>query len=147
MGAYRKLTHVVHKCDYHIVFTPKYRFRILTGQVSLMLEQDIRSICQWKEVEVAELNIQNDHVHMIVSIPPRVSVSDFMGILKGKTAIKMFKSYPNLKKKPYWGNHFWARGYFVNTVGINEEMIRRYVKYQENKERQEEQDRSDFTLF
>jgi len=84
---------------------------------------------------------------MIVSIPPRVSISDFMGILKGKTAIKMFKSYPNLKKKPYWVNHFWTRGYFVNIVGINEEMIRRYVKYQENKERQEEQDRSDFTLF
>ena len=112
-----------------------------------MLEHDIRSICQWKDAELAELSIQIDHVHMIVSIPPRVSVSDFMGILKGKTAIKMFKSYPNLKKKPYWGNHFWARGYFVNTVGINEEMIRRYVKYQENKERQEEQDRSDFTLF
>jgi putative transposase len=112
-----------------------------------MLEQDIRSICQWKEAELSELSIQIDHVYMIVSIPPRVSVSDFMGILKGKTAIKLFKSYPNLKKKPYWGNHFWARGYFVNTVGINEEMIRRYVKYQENKERQEEQDRSDFTLF
>lgn len=147
MSKYRKLTHVVYKCDYHIVFTPKYRFRILTGQVMSMLEQDIRSICQWKEAELSELSIQIDHVYMIVSIPPRVSVSDFMGILKGKTAIKLFKSYPNLKKKPYWGNHFWARGYFVNTVGINEEMIRRYVKYQENKERQEEQDRSDFTLF
>jgi putative transposase len=98
-----------------------------------MLEQDIRSICQWKDVEVLELNIKNDHVHMIVSIPPRVSVSDFMGILKGK--------------KPYWGNHFWARGYFVNTIGINEEMICRYVKYQENKERDEEKDRTDFTLF
>jgi len=70
-----------------------------------------------------------------------------MGILKGKTAIRMFKSHPNLKKKPYWGNHFWARGYFVNTVGINEEMIRRYVKYQEEEERKMERDRSDFTLF
>jgi putative transposase len=96
---------------------------------------------------VLELNIQNDHVHMIVSIPPRVYVSDFMGVLKGKTATKLFKSYPKMKKKPYWGNHFWARGYFVNTIGINEEMIRRYVKYQENKEREEEQDRTDFTLF
>ena len=112
-----------------------------------MLEQDIRLICQWKEVDIDELNIQLDHVHMIVSVPPRLSISDFMGILKGKTAIKLFKSYPNLKKKPYWGNHFWARGYFVNTVGINEEMIRRYVKYQESEERKYEQDRSDFTLF
>jgi len=68
-------------------------------------------------------------------------------VLKGKTAIRIFKSYPNLKKKPYWGNHFWARGYFVNTVGINEDMIRRYVKYQEEEERKVEQDRSDFTLF
>ena len=112
-----------------------------------MLEHDIRTIADWKDVSVEELNIQKDHVHMIVSIPPKVSVSDFMGILKGKTAIKLFKSYPNLKKKPYWGNHFWARGYFVNTVGLDEEMIRRYVKYQEGEERKAEQDRSDYTLF
>ncbi len=112
-----------------------------------MLEQDIRLICQWKEVEIDELNIRSDHVHMIVSVPPRISISDFMGILKGKTAIKLFKSYPNLKRKPYWGNHFWIRGYFVNTVGINEDMIRRYVKYQEDEERKVEKDRNDFTLF
>jgi putative transposase len=112
-----------------------------------MLEQYIRTICEWKEVVVEEMNIQPDHVHIVVSIPPKVSVSDFMGILKGKTAIKLFKSYPNLKKKPYWGNHFWARGYFVNTVGLDEEMIRRYVKYQEDEERKAEQDRQDFTLF
>jgi len=147
MGKYRKLKHVVYKCDYHIVFTPKYRFRILTGHISAMLEQDIRTISDWKDVVVEGLNIQKDHVHMVVSIPPKVSVSDFMGILKGKTAIKLFKSYPNLKKKPYWGNHFWARGYFVNTVGLDEEMIRRYVKYQEEEERKAEQDRQDFTLF
>jgi putative transposase len=112
-----------------------------------MLEHDIRTIAEWKDVVVEELNIQKDHVHMVVSIPPKVSVSDFMGILKGKTAIKLFKSYPNLKKKPYWGNHFWTRGYFVNTVGLDEEMIRRYVKYQEDEERKAEQDREDFTLF
>ena len=147
MGKYRKLTHVVYKCDYHIVFTPKYRFRILTGDVGSAIEQDLRQVCSWKEVEIDEMSIQVDHVHMVVSIPPRLSVSDFMGVLKGKTAIRIFKSYPNLKKKPYWGNHFWARGYFVNTVGINEEMIRRYVKYQEEEERKVERDRSDFTLF
>ncbi len=112
-----------------------------------MLEQDIRLICQWKEVEIDELNIQSDHAHMIVSVPPKIAISDFMGILKGKTAIKLFKSYPNLKRKPYWGNHFWTRGYFVNTVGINEDMIRRYVEYQEDEERKVEKDRNDFTLF
>lgn len=147
MGKYRKLTHVVYKCDYHIVFTPKYRFRILTGEVGSAMEQDLRQICAWKEVEIDEMSVQADHVHMVVSIPPRLSVSDFMGVLKGKTAIRIFKTHPNLKKKPYWGNHFWSRGYFVNTVGINEEMIRRYVKYQEEEERKMERDRSDFTLF
>ena len=147
MGKYRRLTHVVYKCDYHIVFTPKYRFRILTGEIAAAMEQDIRQVCSWKEVEIDEMSVQVDHVHMVVSIPPRLSVSDFMGVLKGKTAIRIFKSHPNLKKKPYWGNHFWARGYFVNTVGINEEMIRRYVKFQEEEERKMERDRSEFTLF
>ena len=147
MGKYRKLTHVVYKCDYHIVFTPKYRFRILTGEIAANMLQDIRAICQWQDVEIDELNVQLDHVHVIVSIPPRLSVSNFMGILKGKTAIKLFRNYPNLKKKPYWGNHFWSRGYFVNTIGINEDMIRRYVKYQEEEERKYEKEQSDFSLF
>jgi putative transposase len=83
-------------------------------------------------------------VHIVVSIPPEVSVSTYMGTIRGKIAIKMFKSYPALKKKPYWGNHFWARGYFVNSVGMDEEMIRRYVKYQEDEERIEEIDATDF---
>jgi putative transposase len=147
MGKYRKLTHVVYKCDYHIVFTPKYRYRILTGELAASVEQDLRQICSWKEVEIDEMSVQPDHVHIVVSIPPRLSVSDFMGVLKGKSAIRMFKSHPNLKKKPYWGNHFWSRGYFVNTVGINEDMIRRYVKFQEEEERKVERDGSDFTLF
>ena len=147
MGKYRRLTHVVYKCDYHIVFTPKYRFRILAGEIMAAMEQDIRQVCSWKEVEIDEMSIQIDHVHMVVSIPPRLSVSDFMGIIKGKTAIKIFKSHPGLKKKPYLGNHFWARGYFVNIVCINEEMIRPYVKYQEDEERKLERDLSDFTLF
>jgi len=112
-----------------------------------MVEQDIRQICQWKDVVIEEMSIQEDHIHLVCSIPPRISISDFMGILKGKSAIKIFKSYPNIKKKPYWGNHFWARGYFVNTVGIDEDMIRRYVKYQENEEKKEEKDGKDFTLF
>ena len=135
MSKYRKLTHVFYKCDYHIVFTPKYRFRILDGLLRPVVDQDIRMISNWKEVEIAELNIQPDHVHMVCSIPPKVSISQYMGILKGKLAIRLFKTYPNLKKKPYWGNHFWSRGYFVSTVGLDEEMIRRYVKYQENEEK------------
>ena len=90
------------------------------------------------------LKVQADDVHVVVSIPPKVSVSTYMGTIKGKIAIKMFKSYPKLKKKPYWGNHFWARGYFVNTVGVKDEMIKKYVKYQEEEERKEERDQNDF---
>ena len=147
MSKYKKLAHVVYKCDYHIVWVPKYRFRILKGEVKERIEKDIRMICEWKKSEVIELNIQEDHIHLIISIPPKVSVSEMMGILKGKTAIKIFKSYAELKKKPYWGNHFWARGYFVNTVGLDEEMIRRYVKYQEEEEKKEEENSTDFRLF
>ena len=82
-----------------------------------------------------ELSVQADHVHLVCSIPPKLAVSRFMGFLKGKLAIKIFKGYPRLKQKPYWGNHFWARGYFVNTVGMDEGLIRRYVRYQEEEER------------
>jgi len=144
---YRKLSHVVYDCTYHIVWVPKYRYRILTGAIGEQMESDIRMLSEWKEVEVMELSVQADHVHLVCSIPPKVSVSSFLGFLKGKLAIKLFKSYPRLKQKPYWGNHFWARGYFVNTVGMNEEVIRRYVKYQEKREKEEEQNRRRFDLF
>jgi len=119
MSKYRKLTHVYYKCDYHIVFTPKYRFRILEGMIKSLVEYDLQSICSWKEVEIQEANIQSDHIHLVCSIPPKLSVSEFMGLLKGKIAIKLFKTYPKLKQKPYWGNHFWSRGYFVSTVGLD----------------------------
>ena len=144
---YRRLSHSVYHCNYHIVWTPKYRFRLLDGVLADVVEDKIRMICDWKEVEILELNIQRDHVHIVCSIPPKISVSDFMGILKGKTAIIMFKSFPSLKKKPYWGNHFWARGYFVSTIGIDEDKIRRYVKYQEEEERKRDGDSKDFRLF
>jgi putative transposase len=98
-------------------------------------------------VAVTELSVQEDHVHLVCSIPPKLSVSQFMGLLKGKLAIKLFKSYPKLRTKPYWGNHFWARGYFVTTVGIDEEVIRRYVRHQEDKERREEKERTSYDIF
>jgi putative transposase len=144
---YRKLSHVVYKCDYHIVWTPKYRYKVLFGEVKQLVEQDIKMLCEWKGSEIIEMNVQLDHVHIVVSIPPKVSVSVLMGTLKGKLAIKLFKTYPKLKKKPYWGNHFWSRGYFVNTVGIDEDMIRRYVKYQEGEDKKEENQGRDFDMF
>lgn len=144
MSKYRKASHVVYKCDYHIVWVPKYRFRILNGAIKELVEQDIRMLCEWKGCIVEELNVQEDHIHLLVSVPPKLSISQLMGTLKGKIAIKLFKSYPGLKKKPYWGNHFWARGYFVNTVGLDEEMIKRYVKYQEKEERKVEDQQQGF---
>jgi len=146
MSKYKKLSHVIYKCDYHIVWVPKYRFRILTGQVKTLIEDDIRKLCEWRKCEIIEMSVQIDHIHLVLSIPPKVSVSVMMGILKGKLAIKLFKSYPKMKQKPYWGNHFWACGYFVSTVGIDEDVIKRYVKYQEKEERQieEQQHKFDF---
>jgi putative transposase len=144
MAKYKKLSHVVYKCDYHIVWVPKYRFRILKGAIEELVDNDIRMLCEWKGCEVDELNIQEDHIHLLVSVPPKVSISQLMGLLKGKIAIKLFKTYPAMKKKPYWGNHFWARGYFVNTVGLDEEMIKRYVKYQEKEEKKIEDQQQSF---
>lgn len=146
-GKYKKLSHVVYKCDYHIVWTPKYRFRVLFGEMKSLVENDIRMLCEWKGVEVIELNVQIGHIHIVCSIPPKVSVSELLGTLKGKLAIKIFKSYPKLKQKPYWGNHFWSRGYFVTTVGVDEEMIRHYVKFQEGEEKREESLTMNFDLF
>jgi len=144
---YKKLSHVVYKCDYHIVWTPKYRYRVLFGEVKILVENDIRMLCEWKGVEIIEMNVQIDHVHIVCSIPPKVSISELLGTLKGKLAIKLFKSYPKLKQKPYWGNHFWSRGYFVTTVGVDEDIIRRYVKYQEGEDKKEESQTRDFDLF
>jgi putative transposase len=104
-------------------------------------------LCEWKDVAVLELNIREDHIHTVVDIPPRSSIAEIMGTIKGKTAIKLFKSNPGMKKKPYWGNHFWSRGYCVSTIGLDEEKIRKYVKYQEDKEKKEEFDARQYGLF
>ena len=144
MSKYGKLSHVVYKCDYHIVWVPKYRLRILKGAVKELADHDIRMLCEWKECVVVELNVQDDHIHLLVSVPPKLSISKLMGTLKGKIAIKLFKSYPKLRQKPYWGNHFWAPGYFVSTVGIDEDTIRKYVKYQEKEEKKVEDNQQKF---
>ena len=141
------MAHVVYQCSYHIVWCPKYRFRILKGGVAKFVEETIRSLCEWKSIEILELSVGEDHVHAVVSIPPKHSISEVMGILKGKTAIKVFKSYPALKRRPYWGNHFWSRGYCISTVGLDENKIRRYVRYQEENERLEENQSQEFSPF
>lgn len=138
MSRFKKLSHTLWHCQYHIVWTPKYRLRILEGDVAHEVSTCVRSFSSQKKCEVSELNVQKDHVHLIVMIPPKLSVSDYMGIIKGRTAIRVFNKFRTLKKKPYWGNKFWSRGYCVDTIGLDEEKIRRYVQYQEAKERQAE---------
>ena len=130
MSRFRKLAQTLWYCQYHIVWVPKYRFRILTGKVAEEVENCIRAFSEQQGCEVVELNVQVDHVHL--------SISGYVGTLKGRTAIRVFSRFRKLKEKPYWGNHFWARGYCVDTVGLDTEMIRKYIKYQEGKERQSE---------
>ncbi len=139
MSRFRKLSHSIWHCQYHIVWVPKYRYRILVGKVGESVEGAIQAICGYAGCEVMEVNVQRDHVHLVLMIPPKVAVSELMGRLKGQTSMRMFHEFRELRKKPYWGNHFWARGYCVDTVGLDADMIRKYVRYQEEKEKQLEQ--------
>ena len=139
MSRFKRLSHVIWCCEYHIVWVPKYRYRILQGEVKREIKKTLQVYCGRMGCEITELNIQADHVHLLVKMPPKQSISKLLGVLKGKTAIQVFRQFPNLKKKPYWGNHFWARGYCVDTVGLNQEMIRKYVTFQEKEELRQDQ--------
>ena len=139
MSRFRKLTHTIWHCQYHIVWVPKYRHRILTGIICNEVERCVHVFSSQKSCEIIEMNVQVDHVHLICMIPPKLRVSDYVGIVKGRTAIRLLKGFPDLRKRRYWGNYFWTKGYCVDTVGLDEEKIRQYVKYQEDKERREEQ--------
>ena len=113
-------------------------FGILIGEVAQEGGNCIRAFVEQPKSEIVELNVQIDHVHLLVYVPPKVSILNFVGVLKGRTAIRVFNKFRTLKDKPYWGNHFWSRGYCVDTVGLDEEMIRKYVKYQEKEKRSQE---------
>ncbi|TXK94635.1 IS200/IS605 family transposase, partial [Methylococcaceae bacterium HT1] len=117
MSRFQKLSHVVWFCQYHIVFVPKYRYKILKGDLGRYVYQSIYAHTERAGCEVIELNVQADHVHLLVKIPPKVSVSNLVGRVKGKTAIQAFQKFPSLRTKKYWGNHFWSAGYCVDTVG------------------------------
>ncbi len=110
------LAHTKWNCKYHIVFAPKYRRKVFYGQKKLEIGAILRSLCEWKEVEIIEAEVCPDHVHMLVSIPPKLSVSGFMGYLKGKSSILIYQKYANMKFK-YRNREFWCRGYYVDTVG------------------------------
>jgi putative transposase len=133
---FKRLAHSIYECKYHIVFCPKYRYRILRDEVAEYTRQQVYRLCQQKDkVEVLELSVQPDHVHVVVSIPPKYGVSSFVGYLKGKLAIRLFDRYEKLGRR-YWGRHLWSRGYCVSTVGLDEDQIRKYVKWQEKREHQ-----------
>ena len=141
MSRFRKLSQTIWHCQYHIVWVPKYRFRVLKGAIAEEVATCVRIFSEQLGCEIIEMNVQVDHVHLLVMVPPKVSVSGFVGTIKGRTAIRVLNKFRKLKEKPYWGNHLWARGYCVDTVGLDLEMIQRYVKYQEAKEKEAEKPR------
>ena len=138
MSRFKRLAHAVWECKYHVVWCPKYRFRILTGEVEKSLRAIIRQLCEWKQIEILAGNVQIDHVHLVLSFPPKYSLAEVIGFLKGKSAIKIFDRHLELKRR-YWGRHFWAKGYCVSTVGLNEEQIKKYVIWQMNRDKNTEQ--------
>ena len=123
------LSHTTWNCKYHIIFAPKYRRQIIYGQIRKDIGQILRTLCQHKGVEIHEAEACPDHIHMLVSIPPKLSVSQFMGYLKGKSSLMIFDRHANLKYK-YGNRHFWCRGYYVDTVGRNKKAIEEYIKKQ-----------------
>ena len=127
------LAHTCWNCKYHIVFAPKFRRKAIYGEYKADIGKILRELCAWKEVEIIEAHACIDHIHMYVSIPPKLSVSSFVGFLKGKSALILFERHANLKYK-YGQRHFWCRGFYVDTVGRNEKAIAEYIQNQETED-------------
>ena len=127
MEGYNKSSHAVYRCEYHFVWVPKYRYHVLVKEVKPGLKQILSELCDWLDLTIIEGAICSDHVHMYISVPPKYSPSHVMKILKGKSAERLRREFPELRKQ-YWGMHIWARGYFVSTVGIDRDIIKDYVK-------------------
>ena len=123
------IAHTTWNCKYHIVFAPKYRRQVIYGKIKGDIGQIIRKLCEWKGVEIIEAEACPDHIHMLVSIPPKISVSSFMGYLKGKSSLMIFDKHANMKYR-YGNREFWCRGYYVDTVGKNKKAIAEYIKNQ-----------------
>ena len=121
--------HSTYRCQYHIVFAPKFRRQEIYGTLKKDIGEILRKLCEQKKVEIIEAEACRDHIHMLVSIPPYISISQFMGYLKGKSSLMIFDRHANLKYK-YGSRHFWCRGYYVDTVGRNKKVIAEYIKNQ-----------------
>ncbi len=137
MREWQSLAHVKWECKYHVVIVPKYRRKSLFGHVRKRIGKIFQQLCRQKEIELVEGHAMLDHVHMVLSIPPKLSVAMAVGYLKGKSAIQIHREALNVKQG-FTGKHFWSRGYCVSTVGLDEQMIRAYVKNQDDLDRQED---------
>ena len=123
----KSLSHTSWNCKYHIVLVPKYRRKVIYGKLRKDIGKILRTLCDYKHVEIIEAHAMPDHIHMRVSIPSKLAVADFMGYLKGKSALMMFDKHANLKYK-FGNRHFWSEGYYVSTVGLNESTIKKYIQ-------------------
>jgi putative transposase len=123
------LSHTKWNCKYHVVFAPKYRRKVFYGEKRLEIGAILRELCRWKGVEILEAEVCPDHIHMLLEIPPKMSVSSFMGFLKGKSSLMVYEKYGNMKFK-YRNREFWCRGYYVDTVGKNTKKIQEYIAKQ-----------------
>lgn len=126
---YRRSPHVVYELKYHFVWVPKYRYCVLQGDTKEWLQRAITQICEDLEILIIEGEICEDHVHMCLSVPPKLSPSEVMKRIKGATSERIFREFPELRRR-YWGQHFWARGFFVSSIGIDEETIKKYIQSQ-----------------
>ena len=124
------LAHTKYVCKYHIVFTPKYRRKIIYHQLRADIREIIKDLCKWKGVTIIEGHLMSDHVHLLLSIPPKYAVSSIMGYLKGRSSMMIFDRHANLKYK-FGNKHFWATGYYVSTVGLNSATVEKYIRDQE----------------
>ena len=131
------ISHTRWNCTYHIIFIPKYRRKAIYGKIRSDIGQILRQLCGYKNVEIVEANACSDHIHMLVKIPPKMSVSSFMGYLKGKSSLMIFDKHANLKYK-YGNRHFWAKGYYVSTVGLNKATIKKYIQEQETEDKMDD---------
>ena len=138
MNDTESLAHTTWNCKYHIVFAPKYRRKVFYGEKRREIGAILRQLCEWKGVEIIEAEACPDHVHMCVKIPPKMSVSGFMGFLKGKSSVMIYQKFGNLKFK-YRNREFWCRGYYVDTVGKNTKKIKEYIANQLSEDKRMEQ--------
>ena len=138
MHDYESLSHTKWECKYHVVFIPKYRRKVLYGELRQHLGDVFRKLALQKESRIEEGHLMLDHVHMMISIPPKYAVSQVVGFIKGKSAIHLVRTYGE-RKRNFVGQHFWARGYFVSTVGRDEAAIREYIKNQEQEDKRLDQ--------